>query len=294
MKCLYVILRTAIPLRHLKPSGLGYELRKKLASLRADSPFHLQCLPVFLHLIHPEQPHQIKEHACLCLAALFHNDPVDILLNPDDEQSQENLDQPEAVAASKEAPEPGSSDEDLIAEKPKALQEENAVSSITCRQKAIHDGTILKLLELLRVGPPIKNLNVIPPANAPQDPKQKEVGQRITVQTAAMQALMSLSTDVEAKKQIVREGGVHVLMESLNKCVRDLYTEGGLDKKGQHDNTRMLLMTLKAMANVAEEYRARFAFQQSVASLQRVIYATDQPLVAAAAKQAIKVISWRP
>ena len=48
------------------------------------------------------------------------------------------------------------------------------------------------------------------------------------------------------------------------------------------------------MANVGEEYRARFAFQQSLPRLRHIQHVAQNPLLSQAAQHAIKVITWRP
>lgn len=302
LQILYAVLRTSVPLRQLKQGEEGYTLQKKMAVLRTDSVFHLNSLEVFLELVHPQQPSQIKELAAQCLAALFHNESVEIMTDPIvTKLSEEVAQSTEDVEAETLTKETGSIDPLLLEESislstdpitaKEALPsksssitaqarsilkpEEDSFAPTTCRQKAIREGAIVALLLLLK-------------SDATTG------GQRTPVQAAAMQAIMALSIDVEAKKQYVREAGVPVLAETLRRCVDDLYERPLKDLQLESEVARLLLFTMKTMANIAEEYRARFALQQSIPVLQRVIYMTTDPILATAAKQAIKVISWRP
>jgi hypothetical protein len=52
--------------------------------------------------------------------------------------------------------------------------------------------------------------------------KRTGTAQKRTVQSAAMEALMALTINVEAKKTLVREAGANILQIVLSKCVKDV------------------------------------------------------------------------
>lgn len=58
-------------------------------------------------------------------------------------------------------------------------------------------------------------------------------------------ALMSITVDVEAKKSMVRDGGLDVLKSLLDSS-----------------DERVLLNVIQTITNCSEDYRARFSFQQ--------------------------------
>ncbi|KAI8908308.1 armadillo-type protein [Gorgonomyces haynaldii] len=93
---------------------------------------------------------------------------------------------------------------------------------------------------------------------------------------AAAGALMTISINCEAKKQMVREGHLDTLVSLLD------------DK-----NEVVLLNAIKAIENVAEDYRARFSLNMTVPKMEQLSRHVNEN-VGQAARNALGVINWRP
>ncbi|KAJ3417412.1 Radial spoke head 14 [Chytridiales sp. JEL 0842] len=96
------------------------------------------------------------------------------------------------------------------------------------------------------------------------------------VREAAAGALMSITIDCDAKRIMVRENAVAALMDLLDE-----------------NNESLLLNVIKTITNVAEDYRGRFQLHGCLKKLHEYEKSSNQQL-AAAAKRAAEVITWRP
>ena len=96
------------------------------------------------------------------------------------------------------------------------------------------------------------------------------------VRSAAAGALMSISIDCDAKRIMVRENTIAILMKLLD------------DK-----DESVLLNCVKTITNCAEDYRGRFQLHACIKKLETFKSCQNIQLASAAAK-AMEVITWRP
>ncbi|KXS09012.1 ARM repeat-containing protein [Gonapodya prolifera JEL478] len=101
---------------------------------------------------------------------------------------------------------------------------------------------------------------------------------RSEVRAAAAGSIMSITVDVEAKKQMVRENALPLLVDLLS----------GADR-----NEEALLNACRCIANCAEDYRGRFQLSSCLKKLEELKGHPNTQL-GDAAKRAIEVITWRP
>ncbi|KAJ3077020.1 Radial spoke head 14 [Podochytrium sp. JEL0797] len=97
------------------------------------------------------------------------------------------------------------------------------------------------------------------------------------VRAAAAGALMSITIDCEAKKFVVRENTINILMDLLDDA-----------------NESVVLNVIKVITNVAEDYRGRFELHACVKKLEQFSLRASNPQIREIAKRAIQVIVWRP
>ena len=117
-----------------------------------------------------------------------------------------------------------------------------------------------------------------------------------TSKSKATAATAAVSTPVGSKKTLSvgdedYEDTVLLLLNTLEveslTCSYPIYHNNNLYDMNMISN-------FQCMATVGEEYRARFAFQQSLPRLQHIATQMNHPQLIKAAQSAIKVITWRP
>ncbi len=88
---------------------------------------------------------------------------------------------------------------------------------------------------------------------------------------------MSITVEVDAKKSMVRDGGIEPLKLLL-------------DSK----DVRILINVVQTIANCSEDYRARFMLQSIIPKLKSLIEQNEDAQLKQVVERAIQVIGWRP